>query len=661
MPDINVDSLLSVLKFTTTILLPKYPHSIFPLLSTYYIARHRREKKTLKLELWSVPEDAFACLIPESAKPILLGNVDSSILVSFNTLQTLGVNSCSWLKLKKCPEEIGAFDTTRSYLAYIIAIPDIEDSVAVVTNVLHYNITQALLLVNNIVQAEKLDGFELFVPHIATLAKVSLLQPLYDVNIALDAVLSCYFQHPCFLRKGDVFCIDLIKFASAVPCLNSKVRTLCFKVLDIEGPCYGGRVNQGLTHGYYVMKLFTSLVQCTDQQGYVPQSDVAFIKGKGKITGNNLKLQLLSTCPAGLDEYRDELLGCVQPHVLNMYRFKLKPLFLLCGPRGVGKVVVARNVAQRLGLNVFVVNSFELQGGNPGYTEGKLKHVFTKVQQLAPCILLLRNIEVLCRDKDGTEDSRAISAFINEVERLFQETSTLPVLLVATCNSKNESTSAVPPALARVFLHVVYMQSPNKLQRTAILQWLLRKCNVTVGADLSHVADQTSGFLYADLAVLVFHTVRYRFKHLKESCHDEQNCVDVTLRKADFEEALDTMHAAYSEAIDAPKIPKVSWDDVGGLSDVKKEIMRTIMLPLQHPELLAAGLQRSGILLYGPPGTGKTLLAKAVATEFNLNFLSVKGPELLNMYVGQSEENVREDLTNFCMWGFLRIKSHSSV
>ncbi|XP_021931499.1 peroxisome assembly factor 2 isoform X4 [Zootermopsis nevadensis] len=420
MPDINVDSLLSVLKFTTTILLPKYPHSIFPLLSTYYIARHRREKKTLKLELWSVPEDAFACLIPESAKPILLGNVDSSILVSFNTLQTLGVNSCSWLKLKKCPEEIGAFDTTRSYLAYIIAIPDIEDSVAVVTNVLHYNITQALLLVNNIVQAEKLDGFELFVPHIATLAKV------------------------------------------------------------------------------------------------------------------------------------------------------------------------------------------------------------------------------LCRDKDGTEDSRAISAFINEVERLFQETSTLPVLLVATCNSKNESTSAVPPALARVFLHVVYMQSPNKLQRTAILQWLLRKCNVTVGADLSHVADQTSGFLYADLAVLVFHTVRYRFKHLKESCHDEQNCVDVTLRKADFEEALDTMHAAYSEAIDAPKIPKVSWDDVGGLSDVKKEIMRTIMLPLQHPELLAAGLQRSGILLYGPPGTGKTLLAKAVATEFNLNFLSVKGPELLNMYVGQSEENVRE-------------------
>jgi hypothetical protein len=394
MSDINMDSLLSVLKFTTTILLPKYPYSLFPLLSTFYIAKHRREKKTLKLELWSVPEDAFACLIPVNTKPSFLGNVDSSILVSFNTLQTFGVNSCSWLKLKKYPDKFGVSDTSHSYLVHIIAVPDIKDSVAIVTNVLHYNITQALLLVNDMVQTEKLDGFDLFVPRIATLVKVSLLQPSYDVNIVLDTVLSCYFQHPRFLRIGDVFCVDLEKFSSAVSYLNSKIRSLCFKVLDIEGPCNGGTVQQSLTHGYYVIKAFTSLVQCTNQQGYVPRSDVAFIKGKGSITGNNLKSQLLSTCPAGLDVYRDELLACVQPHVLTMYRFQLKSLFLLCGPRGVGKVVVVRNVAERLGLNVFVVDSFELQGGTPGYTEGKLKHVFTKVQQFAPCILLLRNIEV---------------------------------------------------------------------------------------------------------------------------------------------------------------------------------------------------------------------------------------------------------------------------
>lgn len=91
----------------------------------------------------------------------------------------------------------------------------------------------------------------------------------------------------------------------------------------------------------------------------------------------------------------------------------------------------------------------------------------------------------------------------------------------------------------------------------------------------------------------------------------------------------------------APKIPSVSWQDVGGLHEVKKEILDTIQLPLEHPELLSLGLCRSGLLLYGPPGTGKTLLAKAVATTCTMTFLSVKGPELINMYVGQSEENVR--------------------
>jgi peroxin-6 len=91
------------------------------------------------------------------------------------------------------------------------------------------------------------------------------------------------------------------------------------------------------------------------------------------------------------------------------------------------------------------------------------------------------------------------------------------------------------------------------------------------------------------------------------------------------------------------QVPNVSWSDVGGLEDVKAAILDTVQLPLKHRELFASGLrQRSGVLLYGPPGTGKTLLAKAVATECSLNFLSVKGPELINMYIGESEKNVRE-------------------
>lgn len=114
------------------------------------------------------------------------------------------------------------------------------------------------------------------------------------------------------------------------------------------------------------------------------------------------------------------------------------------------------------------------------------------------------------------------------------------------------------------------------------------------------------------------------------------------LMACDFENALGKARELYSESIGAPKIPTVSWDDVGGLAHVKHDILDTIQLPLEHPELFADGLKkRSGILLYGPPGTGKTLIAKAVATSCSLNFFSVKGPELLNMYIGESEANVR--------------------
>lgn len=117
---------------------------------------------------------------------------------------------------------------------------------------------------------------------------------------------------------------------------------------------------------------------------------------------------------------------------------------------------------------------------------------------------------------------------------------------------------------------------------------------------------------------------------------------ELVLASEDFTQALKSARASFSESIGAPQIPAVSWDDVGGLASVKENILDTIQLPLEHPELFSGGLKkRSGILLYGPPGTGKTLLAKAVATSFALNFFSVKGPELLNMYIGESEANVR--------------------
>ncbi|KAG0025018.1 peroxisomal assembly protein, partial [Podila clonocystis] len=174
-----------------------------------------------------------------------------------------------------------------------------------------------------------------------------------------------------------------------------------------------------------------------------------------------------------------------------------------------------------------------------------------------------------------------------------------------------------------------------------------------LGPDVSlkSLATQTAALVAKDLVDLVGRAGLVAIDRVEKSIEEwNKNKVSpqslvyagVTVTAADFDNALNKARASYSDSIGAPKIPNVTWDDVGGLASVKNDILDTIQLPLEHPELFASGLKkRSGILLYGPPGTGKTLLAKAVATSCSLNFFSVKGPELLNMYIGESEANVR--------------------
>lgn len=177
---------------------------------------------------------------------------------------------------------------------------------------------------------------------------------------------------------------------------------------------------------------------------------------------------------------------------------------------------------------------------------------------------------------------------------------------------------------------------------------------------IKDVATQTSGFMPRDLHALIADAGANLLTKVNSQTKDENGTLESRLRsqvltdrsseekslimeKEDFNSSLDRSKKRNASALGAPKVPNVKWEDVGGLEDVKKSIMDTVQLPLLHKDLFSSGLRkRSGVLLYGPPGTGKTLLAKAVATECSLNFLSVKGPELINMYIGESEKNVRD-------------------
>ncbi|KAF4578683.1 peroxisomal assembly protein [Pleurotus pulmonarius] len=315
---------------------------------------------------------------------------------------------------------------------------------------------------------------------------------------------------------------------------------------------------------------------------------------------------------------------------------------LLQGARGTGKSTVARWVAQRLGFNILEINCYNLLGENDTKTEGVLRTRFDKAIQCAPCILFLKHVDALAQTTQVLETGKdpAIVTALKECVEQAQgswRTMNFPVVVLGTTSEP----SKVPGSILALFKHQISFEAPNEAERYEILNALLDGAMLAPDVSLASIATQTAALVASDLASLVARARHVSLENVPNVTLSADQS-DIPLTASDFDVALNKARASYSDAIGAPRIPTVTWDDVGGLAHVKSDILDTIQLPLEHPELFADGLKkRSGILLYGPPGTGKTLLAKAVATSCSLNFFSVKGPELLNMYIGESEANVR--------------------
>ncbi|KAJ7191062.1 AAA-domain-containing protein [Mycena pura] len=326
--------------------------------------------------------------------------------------------------------------------------------------------------------------------------------------------------------------------------------------------------------------------------------------------------------------------------------YSLHLSILLKGPRGTGKFTTACWVAQRLGMHLLEINCYDLVSDSDAKTEGTLRARFEKLEECSPCILLLRHIEGLIQTTQAPEPGKdlVITGVLRECLENLQNSWRLsghPVMAFATTTE----TDRVPMNILSCFKHEVTFEVPNEAERHEILRSLLSETVLSPDVSLSKLATETAALVAGDIANLVRRAESLSVGRASRISHsNEVDVMDagVAVTAGDYEVALEKARATYSESIGAPKIPNVSWDDVGGLASVKSDILDTIQLPLEHPELFSDGLKkRSGILLYGPPGTGKTLLAKAVATSCSLNFFSVKGPELLNMYIGESEANVR--------------------
>lgn len=343
----------------------------------------------------------------------------------------------------------------------------------------------------------------------------------------------------------------------------------------------------------------------------------------------------------------------------------LRIAILLHGPVGAGKRTAITAAAAALGYHKLRLScqEFNAEGTSEATIIEGLQLAFTSVLRYRPALFALEDIDKLIpsviqhtpttKSRIGTTLDDCIKRGFQDLDnKCLQQKFRAPVILIATAASIED----VPAALRRCFTHEIYVDAPDDASRQSLLRSFLSSsaCCLT-DKHWADLARHTAGLLPRDIralaAIASSKSVSRAFgpKHILDAASDAllasppKLVSSVSLDERHLKDALAIVQEQKLSDLGAPKIPNVEWDDIGGLEMVKTDILDTIELPLKHPELFAGGLRRrSGILLYGPPGTGKTLLAKAVATECKINFLSVKGPELINMYVGESERQVRE-------------------
>lgn len=320
---------------------------------------------------------------------------------------------------------------------------------------------------------------------------------------------------------------------------------------------------------------------------------------------------------------------------------------LLHGPPGCGKTLIARAVAHETEAKFFSVNGPEIIHKFYGESEAHLRKVFEEASRQAPSIIFLDEIDAIAPQREkvvGDVEKRVVAQLLALMDGLSKRRN---VIVIAATNLPN----ALDPALRRPgrFDREIAISIPDRDGRKEILEVHSRGMPLAADVDLDHLASTTHGFVGADLEALCREAAMACLRRFLPSIDFASGHIPYDVLKrlevvmADFNAArCEVEPSAIREVF--VEIPNVGWDDVGGLDDVKRELIESVEWPLKHPELFTeAGVRPpKGILLSGAPGCGKTLLAKAVASQTQVNFISVKGPGLLSKYVGESERGVRE-------------------
>ena len=320
---------------------------------------------------------------------------------------------------------------------------------------------------------------------------------------------------------------------------------------------------------------------------------------------------------------------------------------LLHGPPGCGKTLIARAVAHETEAHFFSVNGPEIIHKFYGESEANLRKIFEEAARRAPSIIFLDEIDCIAPRRErviGDVEKRVVAQLLALMDGLAQRQN---VIVIAATNIPN----VLDPALRRPgrFDREIVIPIPDRNGRRSILEIHTRGMPLAEDVDLDHLAAITHGFVGADLEALCREAAMGCLRRIMPQIDfasaeiPYETIMKLEVHMRDFAEALREVEPSAIREVFV-EVPEVHWDAVGGLDNVKQQLIEAVEWPLKYPQFYqeAAVKPPKGIMLSGPPGCGKTLLAKAVASETEVNFILVKGPQLLAMYVGESERAVRE-------------------
>ncbi|XP_051041740.1 ribosome biogenesis protein SPATA5 isoform X1 [Phodopus roborovskii] len=337
-----------------------------------------------------------------------------------------------------------------------------------------------------------------------------------------------------------------------------------------------------------------------------------------------------------------------QPELFKSYGIPAPRGLLLYGPPGTGKTMIARAVANEVGAYVSVINGPEIISKFYGETEARLRQIFAEATLRHPSIIFIDELDALCPKREGAQnevEKRVVASLLTLMDGIGSEGSEGRVLVLGATNRPQ----ALDAALRRPgrFDKEIEIGVPNAQDRLDILQKLLRKVpHLLTKAELLRLANNAHGYVGADLKALCNEAGLYALRRVlrkQPNLPDSKVAGMVKITLNDFLQGMNDIRPSAMREV-AIDVPNVSWSDIGGLENIKLKLKQAVEWPLKHPKsFIRMGIQPpKGVLLYGPPGCSKTMIAKALANESGLNFLAIKGPELMNKYVGESERAVRE-------------------